>query len=187
MLFEASTVTEEPWHCRKYGHHSDFKQDGVIDCLEASDYKAPPTVSVYHSNHASGMNADFSENEKLRTLAACDYKDPPTVCNEPYYIVRRLTPTECARLQGMPDWWAEDLGTENPTEEELAFWREVFETHRKAVTGASKPKTDKQIIKWLKDPQSDAAQYRMWGNGIALPCAYFVLQGIVYYAQNLGQ
>lgn len=23
------------------------------------------------------------------------------------YIVRRLTPTECARLQGFPDWWGE--------------------------------------------------------------------------------
>ena len=26
------------------------------------------------------------------------------------YIVRRLTPTECARLQGFPDWWTEGLG-----------------------------------------------------------------------------
>lgn len=26
------------------------------------------------------------------------------------YIVRRLTPTECARLQGFPDWWCEGLG-----------------------------------------------------------------------------
>ena len=23
------------------------------------------------------------------------------------YIVRRLTPTECLRLQGLPDWWCE--------------------------------------------------------------------------------
>ena len=26
------------------------------------------------------------------------------------YIVRRLTPIECARLQGFPDWWCEGLG-----------------------------------------------------------------------------
>lgn len=26
------------------------------------------------------------------------------------YIVRRLTPTECARLQGFPDDWCEGLG-----------------------------------------------------------------------------
>jgi site-specific DNA-cytosine methylase len=25
------------------------------------------------------------------------------------YIVRRLTPTECARLQGFPDWWTDGV------------------------------------------------------------------------------
>lgn len=25
--------------------------------------------------------------------------------NERKYVLRRLTPTECARLQGFPDWW----------------------------------------------------------------------------------
>lgn len=44
------------------------------------------------------------------------------------YIVRRLTPTECARLQGFPDDWCSDV------------------------------------------PHSDSAEYKMWGNGIALPC-----------------
>lgn len=100
-----------------------------------------------------------------------------------YGIVRRLTPTECARLQGFPDWWCDGLGTENPTEEEIAFWRDVFETHRKVITGAKKPKTDNQIRKWLKSPHSDSAEYKMWGNGIALPCVHFVLAGIVYYSQ----
>lgn len=49
------------------------------------------------------------------------------------YIVRRLTPTECARLQGFPDWWTD---------------------------GAD---------------GSDSAKYKLWGNGIALPCAEDVL------------
>ena len=47
--------------------------------------------------------------------------------------VRRLIPTECARLQGFPDWWCADV------------------------------------------PHSDAKEYKMWGNGIALPCAAFVI------------
>ena len=97
---------------------------------------------------------------------------------EPHYIVRRLTPLECCRLQGFPDWWCSDLETENPTESDIEFWREVFETHRTVISGTSKPKTDKQIIKWLKDPYSDSAIYKMWGNGIALPNALFVMQGI---------
>ena len=97
---------------------------------------------------------------------------------EPHYIVRRLTPLECCRLQGFPDWWCSNLETENPTESDIEFWREVFETHRTVISGTSKPKTDKQIIKWLKDPYSDSAIYKMWGNGIALPNALFVMQGI---------
>ena len=40
-----------------------------------------------------------------------------------------------------------------------------------------------KIIKWLKEPHSDSAEYKMWGNGVALPNVYFVLSGIVYYAQ----
>ena len=84
----------------------------------------------------------------------------------------------------MPTWWCEDIGIENPTEEDLAFWHDVFETYRLAVFPDKKPKTDKQILKWLKNPHSDSAEYKMWGNGIALPCAWFVLAGIVCYAQN---
>ena len=48
---------------------------------------------------------------------------------------------------------------------------------------SSRPKSRNQIIKWLKNPHSDSAEYKMWGNGVALPNVYFVLSGIVYYSQ----
>ena len=122
--------------------------------------------------------------EQSPTLMARDYKDPPIVNEtEPEYIVRRLTPTECARLQGFPDWWCQGLETQEPSDADIAFWREVFETHRKVMETSTKPKSEKQIIKWLKSPHSDSAEYKMWGNGVALPNVYFVLSGIVYYAQ----
>lgn len=126
--------------------------------------------------------------EKTPTLMARDYKDPPVVAREespppePYYIVRRLTPLECCRLQGFPDWWCGGLETPDPTPKEIEFWTDVFETHRRVVSGASKPKTEKQIRKWLADPYSDSAIYRMWGNGVALPCVYFVMCGIAWAA-----
>ena len=122
--------------------------------------------------------------EQSPTLMARDYKDPPVVNEtEPEYIVRRLTPTECARLQGFPDWWCAGLGTDEPTEDEIEFWTAVFETHRSVMGTSSKPKSRNQIVKWLKNPHSDSAEYKMWGNGVALPNVYFVLSGIVYYAQ----
>lgn len=52
------------------------------------------------------------------------------------YFVRRLTPLECCRLQGFPDWWED------------------------GVDG------------------SDSARYKMWGNGMALPCVLYVMEGI---------
>ena len=51
-------------------------------------------------------------------------------------IIRRLTPTECGRLQGMPDWWCSDI------------------------------------------PHSDAAEYKMWGNGMALPNVLYIFEGL---------
>ncbi len=167
----------------KNGPQGSGINEDVAFSLTAADRHA-----VAQPTYCTSKNSHFTRAEKelANTLVATDYKDPPVINDvkeEPDYIVRRLTPTECARLQGFPDWWCDGLGTENPAEDELAFWREVFETHRKVMGTSKKPKTDRQILKWLKDPHSDSAEYKMWGNGIALPNAYFVLAGIVYYAQ----
>ena len=160
----------------------------VAPTLMARDYKDPTTIApAPHLNegvagtvatgaHPSGFNGQDAFNDRLVI-------DNPEAQPTPVtYTVRRLTPTECARLQGFPDWWCRDLGTENPTEEELAFWADVFETHRKIVTHAKKPKTEKQIRKWLADPYTDSAEYRIWGNGICLANAFFVLAGIAWCA-----
>ena len=128
-----------------------------------------------------------AEEELANTLVAADWKDPPVVNDMDEnleYIVRRLTPTECARLQGFPDWWCDDLASEEPTQEEIDFWHNVFETHRLIVGVSSKPWSDSRIVKWLQNPYSDSASYKMWGNGVALPNVCFVLAGIVYFSQN---
>lgn len=80
-----------------------------------------------------------AEEEEADTIQATDYKDPPIVNDmvETQYIVRRLTPTECGRLQGMPDWWCSDI------------------------------------------EHSDAAEYKMWGNGMALPNILYVVENTV--------
>ena len=141
---------------------------------------------VAHPRFSSSKASFFTEanEECANTLVATDYKDPPIVNDgdEVDYIVRRLTPTECARLQGFPDWWCDDLGIPDPTEEDIAKWREVFENHAKAIGKNTKPKSDAQIRKWLQNPQSDSAEYKMWGNGVALPNVFFVLAGIKYYS-----
>ena len=134
--------------------------------------------------YCASKNSHFTRavEEKTGSLVATDYKDPPFINYN--YAVRRLTPTECARLQGFPDWWCAGLETPNPTEEEIRFWMGVFETHRRVMGTAKKARTRNQIIKWLKNPHTDSAEYKMWGNGVALPNVYFVLAGIAYFAEN---
>ncbi len=143
---------------------------------------------VAHTRFSSSKASFFTEanEECANTLVATDYKDPPIVNDgeNTDYIVRRLTPTECARLQGFPDWWCDGLAVAEPTDEDIAKWREIFDTHAKAMGKTTKPKTDNQIRKWLQNPRSDSAEYKMWGNGVALPNVYFVLSGIMYYAQE---
>ena len=139
-------------------------------------------VVAREKSYAMTMNSYVQvEEEKTPALLSRDYKDPTAVNSG--YTVRRLTPTECARLQGFPDWWCSGLDTPEPTGEDIAFWTEVWETHRRICNPSVKPKTERQIVKWLRNPHSDAAEYKMWGNGVALPCVWFVLSGIVFSTQ----
>ena len=64
-------------------------------------------IRLYHEQEFYHTEA---EEDVANTLVART-TGSATISEEPYYIVRRLTPTECARLQGFPDWWCDDLGT----------------------------------------------------------------------------
>jgi DNA (cytosine-5)-methyltransferase 1 len=139
--------------------------------------------------YESSKNSHFTRASRnlAESLVATDYKDPPLIGRkDDRYLVRRLTPGECARLQGFPSWWCENLGTEEPSEREIGLWRDIFLEHAKALGKQAKPKTDNQIRKWLRQPHTDSAEYKMWGNGVALPCVRFILSGIVYFSENKG-
>lgn len=164
----------------KNGPQGDGVNEDVSFTLNTAD-KHAVAQPTYSSTVGSFMS---SSEETAQTLMARDYKDPQIVNasqpGEPMYIVRRLTPVECARLQGFPDWWCMGLETPDPTEKDIAFWTEVFETHRRLTNPKGKPKPRNQIIKWLQHPYTDSAEYKLWGNGICLNNGYFVLAGIVW-------
>lgn len=134
-------------------------------------------VAIVEDTYSMSKNSYFTKADKniSSPLLATDYKDPPLVNQK---LVRRLTPKECGRLQGFPDYWCDNLEIENPTDEDLAFWREVFDKDAE-IKGLKKKKTDKQILKWLRNPHTDSAEYKMWGNGIALPCAIYIFKSLV--------
>ena len=176
-------IDRESFNCgQNYARNLGITEDGINSTLKAQGPSAVATPT-YSSSKASFFTD--AKEELANTLVATDYKDPPLINDNDGidYTVRRLTPTECARLQGFPDWWCSDLGIETPTMDDLRIWYDIFETFRKATGAYTKPKTLKQIKKWLKNPHSDSAEYKMWGNGVALPNVCFVLSGIVWFTQ----
>jgi DNA (cytosine-5)-methyltransferase 1 len=68
------------------------------------------------------------------------------------------------------------------TDEEYAFWLNVRNTHAMINGRAQKQYTREQMLKWYNGLHTDSAEYKMWGNGIALPCAAFVLGQIARWA-----
>ena len=67
------------------------------------------------------------------------------------YIVRRLTPLECERLQGFPDGWTD--------------------IHVKCVKSKKEPCGYKVIE---VDETPDSPRYKAMGNSWAVPCARWV-------------
>lgn len=182
---KSSTVdTSNQSPCKNQGGIVVIEGNGARPLHKGDGYKESETMYTLNTTeqhavvYAAGKESHFKHayKEQSPTLTTTDYKEPPLINQG--YTVRRLTPTECARLQGFPDWWCSDLGIEEPTAEEIQFWRNVFETHRKIMGTSKKSKTEKQIVKWLKNPHTDSAEYKMWGNGVALPCVQFIMHRI---------
>ena len=126
---------------------------------------------------------DYKESEVASGIKARDYKDATDLVTEQSnvtirYIVRRLTPTECARLQGFADCWGHLEEKHDLTEEEYRFWLDVRNTHAEINGKADKDYTKKQMLTWYNRLRTDSAEYKMWGNGIALPPALYCMQGI---------
>ena len=150
-------------------------EDGTTPTLVARGPSAVAYGSGLDSNEVSHTLIARMETATGTTqdnLIISDYR------NAPRYIVRRLTPTECARLQGFADRWGDVEPKTEFTDEEYLFWLEVRKTSDRINGRAEKDYTPEQMLTWYNKLHTDSAEYKMWGNGIALPTALYVIQGI---------
>ena len=139
------------------------------------------TIVLDRAFYNCGENAQFDPRIYLDgTVPTVVARGPSAVIygKPPHYIARRLTPTECGRLQGFPDGWGHPDVKEELTEEDYRFWLNVRQTHDRINGRQTKDYTEKQILTWYNKLHTDSAEYKLWGNGIALPCALYVMQGI---------
>lgn len=166
----------------------EYVADGTASTMAARDFKSPRDLVVEHPP-AYGVdcrNATLDE-EKTHTLQAKANGGQSLNCTPSVlmdgrpprkYIVRRLTPTECARLQGFPDGWGHIVKKQSFTSDEYRFWLNVRNIHTAIKGKTVKDYTEAQMVKWYNKLHTDSAEYKMWGNGIALPPALYCMQGI---------
>lgn len=109
----------------------------------------------------------------------------------PAYIVRRLIPLECSRLQGFPDGWGEIAPMDIDNDAEPEFWRGVYRTDcslKNKRASASILQDPRRLARWHDGLHSISAEYRMWGNGMALPNAlFFIRRAIDRIAAETGK
>ena len=162
--------------CMAHGQSNAEVCENCSPCLSCN-HEQP--IVFYKEVYNSSINATgghyITQGRPAPTLrSGC----PPGVCIR--YIVRRLTPAECCRLQGFPDGWGE-IDKIDADDSSIAFWREVYRLHceinGKKLNAAIMSRTEK-VADWHNKLHTDSAEYKMWGNGIALPNALYVMQGI---------
>lgn len=171
----SDAVAHETYAMQSFG---EYKTSDTASSIKQRDFKdATDLVVAFEPGTVSRVGGHCYEDGKSGTIRANPGDNQQAIISE--YIVRRLTPTECGRLQGFPDGWADNLEIENPAEDDILHWRTVFREHAEALGKKKKEKTDNQIRKWLQNPESDSAKYKMWGNGIALPCAMLLMERII--------
>lgn len=135
----------------------------------------PISLETYHCENNEGVAS---------VLKARDWKGPQCV-SEANQSVRSLTPLECEHLQGYADGWTDIPGKKTVTEEDMGFWRPVFDTLDDIME--EKHHTDKQIKRWLMSSSADSDRYQSLGNSFAIPNAIFVISGCVEVLERSNQ
>lgn len=200
-----------PWDCQS---KRIFEPQGVYPCLQAmgdgganntavlmqnvcydargnGDGIISPTITGDHNSRITDyttlvmQSAGFCGQNSITAVA----KGPGAVAYKLYltlkWIVRRLTPRECERLQGYPDDWTVLPKISEMSDEDYEFYKAVFMLDKSIRGKATTKEPDKKkLIRWYNGLDNDGARYRMLGNSLAIPCALRVIGYIADYERR---
>jgi len=101
----------QPTVCRMVAF-GEYATDGTASTMKQRDYKdatdrvVEPVYSLDRACFNQGINAKYGMSIEENTAQTLVARGPSAVSSpEQKYLVRRLTPLECERLQGYPDGW----------------------------------------------------------------------------------
>lgn len=164
------------------GHHLGIEDDGAMFTLTTADRHAvafawnssigvsaaeevTPTMSAAHSGEPAVCMADDNAHAGIGINVAntlkCGGSAPIVAANG--YIVRRLMPVECERLQGFPDGWTDIYGGETRERIDWGKCPDEFDDPEGYVAFIKNPPTV------VETGTPDAPRYKACGNSMAVP------------------
>ena len=161
-------------------------QDNGVKCLNPQDQQ---TGRVYDPSGAmtslqAGGGVSGMRRESVLT----------TNLSQMRYIVRRLTPTECERLMGLPDGYTIPAGLDANDPALVAEFQRIHDTFGAIMAEYEhakppKPKTAAQVQKWLAkiaNPETcpDSPRYKGCGNGWATNQPRWILMRLLHFTEQ---
>jgi site-specific DNA-cytosine methylase len=165
-----------------------MKVNGEISGTLQANGRSLNAVNPVLCRATTNSNAETAENKAV--CLTCRHEAPLIAMEEKpqtSYIVRRLIPLECGRLQGFPDGWGEIAPLDADNESDLDLWRRVYKTNceiKESKTNTRTRDDPKALAAWHDGLHSTSAEYKMWGNGMALPNALFFIQRAIRQIQE---
>jgi len=94
--------------CTRFGERDVvMSKEGLCGALKATDYKQPPQLLELTSGQKQGYRVYDPDGISATLVGQAGGVGAKTGLYNVGVRVRRLTPTECERLQGFPDGWTE--------------------------------------------------------------------------------
>ena len=175
-----------------------WREDVCYDARGNGDGTHCPTLTGDHENRVTDYTALCIGHGEPNSITMAEQANMLTCMHDQQavltdgkpprrYIIRRLTPLECNRLQGFPEGWGIHDHKDSLTGEEFVFWMNVYMTYARINGKKPRAHTAKSLTQWYNGLHTDSAEYKMWGNGIALPCAEYVMEGIAEELKEAAQ
>ena len=141
----------------------------VYDARRNGDVSIVPTLTGDHQNRVTDYTAvcvgngqlhNISMAEQMNTLDCMHDQQAVLTSGKPprKYIIRRLTPLECCRLQGFPDRWGIPDHKDKLSNEELEFWQGVRDTCASIAGKPPKKYSAKSLTRWYNALHTDSAE-----------------------------
>lgn len=192
MKAESQCFTENISNTLVNGTNPGFHNAVIYDCRGNGDRNTCPTITGDHNNRVTDYMAVVL-NDQGGDSISIDYGIAPTLRaethgNEPCVISEQIYSLDRAAFNQGENAKYDFSVQENTAQTIVARGSGAVANIDRMIVRRLMPVEEARLQGfpdwWCADiPHKDTPEYRMWGNGVALPCVLYVMEGV---AENLN-